>query len=266
MISPPAVTRRLRSRRSTPCRGVQPSSAGRVGTMIELDTENAFRRTPAYGRQPQEHFNTRLPRLGSWVRIPSPAPVSDYRKAADRSAAFVVSGRMFTRLKKRASKAVATARLHGRTVRATGSLGSEGVRQRWIVTSVTPIERIASATRRPCAVRTSTCRSFATISSGAGLFLGIRQPSKWPKAIHQRGPLLRGQTRGKAAQPGRRLRRRVSPRRGAPEDLEPRLATRTCKDGPDWRTAPRPARIPRSRPAASLRCGRRSRRRPAGRG
>lgn len=49
-------------------------------------------------------------------------------------------------------------------------------------------------TGRPCAVRTSTCRSFATISSGACLFLGIQQSSKWPKAIHQGGPLLRGQT------------------------------------------------------------------------
>src|SRR5215207_4331497 len=34
------------------------------------------------------------------------------------------------------------------------------------LTSVTPIERIASATDRPCAVSTSTCRSLATISSG----------------------------------------------------------------------------------------------------
>ena len=33
-------------------------------------------------------------------------------------------------------------------------------------TSVTPIERIASATGRPCAVSTSTCRNLATISSG----------------------------------------------------------------------------------------------------
>ena len=38
-------------------------------------------------------------------------------------------------------------------------------------TSVTPIERIASATVRPCAVNTSTCRSFATISSAVGRFL-----------------------------------------------------------------------------------------------
>jgi hypothetical protein len=41
------------------------------------------------------------------------------------------------------------------------------------LTSVTPIERIASATGRPCAVSTSTCRSFATISSGLCLFLDI---------------------------------------------------------------------------------------------
>src|ERR687893_1280147 len=37
-------------------------------------------------------------------------------------------------------------------------------------TSVTPMERIASATVRPCAVSTSTCRSFATISSAVCLF------------------------------------------------------------------------------------------------
>ena len=41
------------------------------------------------------------------------------------------------------------------------------------LTCVTPIERIASATGRPCAVSTSTCRSFATISSGLCLFLDI---------------------------------------------------------------------------------------------
>src|SRR5918993_1363795 len=49
------------------------------------------------------------------------------------------------------------------------------------LTSVTPIDRSASATVRPCAVSTSTCRSFATISS-------------WLRAIPQGGPLLRGQT------------------------------------------------------------------------
>src|ERR687897_3805729 len=38
------------------------------------------------------------------------------------------------------------------------------------LTSVTPIERMASAIGRPCAVITSTCRSFATISSGLCLF------------------------------------------------------------------------------------------------
>jgi hypothetical protein len=41
------------------------------------------------------------------------------------------------------------------------------------LTCVTPIERIASATGRPCAVSTSTCRSLATISSGLCLFLNI---------------------------------------------------------------------------------------------
>src|ERR671911_1403366 len=61
-------------------------------------------------------------------------------------------------------------------------------------TSVTPIERIASATIRPCAVSTSTCRSLATISSGLCLFLNIDPSSKWLRAIPQGGPLLRGQT------------------------------------------------------------------------
>src|SRR3954454_8462873 len=40
-------------------------------------------------------------------------------------------------------------------------------------TSATPMERIASATGVPCATRTSTWRSFATISSGVCLFLPI---------------------------------------------------------------------------------------------
>src|ERR687893_1295807 len=62
------------------------------------------------------------------------------------------------------------------------------------LTSVTPIERIASATVRPCAVNTSTCRSFATISSGLCLFLDIDPSSSWLRAIPQGGPLLRGQT------------------------------------------------------------------------
>src|SRR5918995_6460267 len=62
------------------------------------------------------------------------------------------------------------------------------------LTSVTPIDRIASATGRPCAVRTSTCRSFATISSAVCRFLNIDPSSSWPKAIPQGGPLLRGQT------------------------------------------------------------------------
>ena len=39
-------------------------------------------------------------------------------------------------------------------------------RHRYYVTSLTPIWRIASAMGCPCETRTSTCRSFATISSG----------------------------------------------------------------------------------------------------
>src|SRR5918993_3390932 len=61
------------------------------------------------------------------------------------------------------------------------------------LTSVTPIERTASATGRPWAVRTSTCRSLATISSAVCRFLAILASSSWRKAIPQGGPLLRGQ-------------------------------------------------------------------------
>src|SRR5215813_7137351 len=41
------------------------------------------------------------------------------------------------------------------------------------VTSLTPIWRIASTMFWPCETRTSTCRSFATISSGLYRFLAI---------------------------------------------------------------------------------------------
>ena len=40
-------------------------------------------------------------------------------------------------------------------------------------TSLTPIWRIASAMLWPCETSTSTCLSFATISSGLYLLLGI---------------------------------------------------------------------------------------------
>src|ERR671913_412549 len=53
-------------------------------------------------------------------------------------------------------------------------------------TSVTPIDRIASATVRPCAVSTSTWRSFATISSGLCRFLDID-----PSSFGSREPYLR---------------------------------------------------------------------------
>src|SRR5215207_5153145 len=49
-----------------------------------------------------------------------------------------------------------------------------------------PIERIASATGRPCAVSTSTRRSFATISSGLCFFLNID-----PSSFGSREPYLR---------------------------------------------------------------------------
>src|SRR5215204_6430610 len=64
------------------------------------------------------------------------------------------------------------------------------------LTSVTPIARTASATGRPCAVSTSTCRSLATISSAVCRFLAILASSSWRKAIPQGGPLLRGQATG----------------------------------------------------------------------
>ena len=63
------------------------------------------------------------------------------------------------------------------------------------LTSVTPIARTASATGRPCAVSTSTCRSLATISSAVCRFLAILASSSWREAIPQGGPLLRGQAR-----------------------------------------------------------------------
>src|SRR3954464_7673890 len=58
--------------------------------------------------------------------------------------------------------------------------------------SVTPIARIASATGVPCATRTSTWRSFATISSGVCLFLPIVILLRLSRAILQDGPLQRG--------------------------------------------------------------------------
>src|SRR5918997_3317268 len=60
------------------------------------------------------------------------------------------------------------------------------------LTSVTPIERIASATLRPCETSTSTWRSLATISSGLCLFLTM-DPSSFSshkpyfKADHFKG-------------------------------------------------------------------------------
>jgi hypothetical protein len=60
--------------------------------------------------------------------------------------------------------------------------------------SVTPIERIASATGVPCPVITSTWRSLATISSGVCLFLrGIGWSSSSAKAETWDGPLHGGQ-------------------------------------------------------------------------
>src|SRR5215207_2758811 len=56
-------------------------------------------------------------------------------------------------------------------------------------TSVTPMERIASVTRVPCATRTSTWRSLETISSGVCLFLRIAILLWLSRARLQGGPL-----------------------------------------------------------------------------
>src|SRR5262245_6830902 len=58
-------------------------------------------------------------------------------------------------------------------------------------TSLTPIWRIASAMACPCDTRRSTCRSFATISSGLYRFLGIAVLLD-VKDIPQVGPLQWG--------------------------------------------------------------------------
>ena len=62
------------------------------------------------------------------------------------------------------------------------------------MTSLTPIARTASATGRPWAASTSTCRSLLTIASAVCRFLAIFASSSWLEAIPQGGPLLRGQT------------------------------------------------------------------------
>ena len=52
--------------------------------------------------------------------------------------------------------------------------------QRWQVTSLRPIDRIASADDVPCAVITSARPSFTTTSSGLCLFLEV-DPSSRPE-------------------------------------------------------------------------------------
>src|SRR6516165_6094656 len=64
-------------------------------------------------------------------------------------------------------------------------------RHREYVTSLTPIWRIASTMFWPCETRTSTCRSFATISSGLYRFLAIAVLLD-VKDIPQAGPLQWG--------------------------------------------------------------------------
>src|SRR5262245_26963410 len=64
-------------------------------------------------------------------------------------------------------------------------------RHRYYVTSLTPIWRIASTMFWPCETRTSSCRSFATISSGLYRFLAIAVLLD-VKDIPQLGPLQWG--------------------------------------------------------------------------
>ncbi|MCJ2085348.1 hypothetical protein MKK88_04975, partial [Methylobacterium sp. E-005] len=45
----------------------------------------------------------------------------------------------------------------------------------------------------PCEIKTSTCRSLATISSAVCFFRPMTTSSTWLKAIPQGGPLFRGQ-------------------------------------------------------------------------
>src|SRR4028118_2424810 len=60
-------------------------------------------------------------------------------------------------------------------------------------TSVTPMERTASATGVPWAISTSTWRSLATISSGLCLFLNMGPVLlRLSRAIPQGGPLQGG--------------------------------------------------------------------------
>jgi hypothetical protein len=77
------------------------------------------------------------------------------------------------------------------------------------VTSLTPIARTASATGRPWAVSTSTCRSLLTISSAVCRFLAILTSSSW-LGIQTTTPTGAGDKPGRAAagRPGRRLTRR----------------------------------------------------------
>ncbi|MCJ2085063.1 hypothetical protein MKK88_03510, partial [Methylobacterium sp. E-005] len=48
----------------------------------------------------------------------------------------------------------------------------------------------------PCEIKTSTCRSLATISSAVCFFRPMTTSSTWLKAIPQGGPLFRGQASG----------------------------------------------------------------------
>ncbi|WP_347335802.1 DUF3489 domain-containing protein [Afipia broomeae] len=76
--------------------------------------------------------------------------------------------------------------------------------------------RTASATCRPCAISTSTCRSFATISSAVCLFLAI-DLILHPKIILQGGPLQRGQitTRPITTQPRKTIARSIPSKRSS---------------------------------------------------
>jgi len=60
--------------------------------------------------------------------------------------------------------------------------GSAWPSNRWRAHASPPIDRTASATERPCDANTSTCRSFATISSPLGFLAAVLCPPAGPKA------------------------------------------------------------------------------------
>src|SRR5215472_16334957 len=91
-------------------------------------------------------------------------------------------------------------------------------RHREYVTSLTPIWRIASTMFWPCETRTSTCRSFATISSGLYRLLAITVLLD-VKDIPQVGPLQWGRITTPASRTGAVLAR-LYDRAGRADDAQ----------------------------------------------